>query len=65
MKGHIGMDSAQSIIHSAEVTAANVAEAIRLTNARQVDLSSGVESAPGVKDHAKIAAFVTAANRTN
>ena len=26
MKGHIGMDSAQSIIHSAEVTAANVAD---------------------------------------
>jgi phosphoribosylanthranilate isomerase len=32
-------------------------EAIRLTNARQVDVSSGVESAPGVKDPARIAAF--------
>ena len=30
--------------------AGNVAEAIRLTGARQVDLSSGVETAPGVKD---------------
>ncbi len=39
----------------------NVAEAVRLTGARQVDVSSGVESAPGVKDHAKIAAFVAAA----
>ena len=39
----------------------NVAEAIRLTGARQVDVSSGVETAPGVKDHAKIAAFVAAA----
>ena len=39
----------------------NVAEAIRLTGARQVDVSSGVESAPGVKDHAKILEFVTAA----
>ena len=39
----------------------NVAEAIRLTGAAQVDVSSGVESAPGVKDHAKIAAFVAAA----
>jgi phosphoribosylanthranilate isomerase len=39
----------------------NVADAIRLTGARQVDVSSGVESAPGVKDHAKIAAFVAAA----
>lgn len=43
------------------LTAGNVAEAIRLTGARQVDVSSGVESAPGVKDQAKIAAFVAAA----
>lgn len=43
------------------LTPDNVAEAIRLTNARQVDVSSGVESAPGVKDHARIAAFVAAA----
>ena len=42
------------------LTPDNVAEAIRLTNVRQVDVSSGVESAPGVKDHARIAAFVAA-----
>jgi phosphoribosylanthranilate isomerase len=45
------------------LTAANVAEAIRLTNARQVDLASGVESAPGVKDPALIHAFVKAATQ--
>lgn len=43
------------------LTPENVAEAIRLTNARQVDVSSGVESAPGVKDPARIAAFTRAA----
>ncbi|MBI1415990.1 MAG: phosphoribosylanthranilate isomerase [Limimaricola sp.] len=43
------------------LTPANVAEAIRLTGARQVDVSSGVESAPGVKDPARIAAFIAAA----
>lgn len=42
------------------LTPQNVAEAIRLTGARQVDVASGVESAPGVKDHARIAAFVAA-----
>lgn len=39
----------------------NVAEAIRLAGAPMVDTSSGVESAPGVKDVDKIAAFCKAA----
>ena len=42
-------------------TPGNVAEAVRLTGARQVDVSSGVESAPGQKDTDLIRAFVTAA----
>lgn len=40
--------------------AGNVAEAIRQTGAPLVDTSSGVESAPGVKDLDKIAAFCRA-----
>ncbi|MGJ8621401.1 MAG: phosphoribosylanthranilate isomerase [Yoonia sp.] len=44
------------------LTPDNVAEAIALTGAQQVDVSSGVESAAGVKDAAKIAAFCAAAS---
>ena len=44
------------------LTAQNVAEAVRLTNVLQVDVASGVESAPGIKDPAKIAAFIAAAD---
>ncbi|WP_279391857.1 phosphoribosylanthranilate isomerase [Shimia aestuarii] len=43
------------------LTPENVAEAIRMTGARQVDVSSGVESAPGVKDAGLIRDFVAAA----
>lgn len=43
------------------LTAENVAEAVRMTGARQVDVSSGVERAPGVKDAALIRGFVSAA----
>ena len=43
------------------LTAETVAEAIRVTGARQVDVSSAVESAPGVKDEALIQAFCRAA----
>ena len=43
------------------LTPENVAEAVGLTGARQVDVSSGVESAPGVKDPALISAFLKAA----
>lgn len=43
------------------LTASNVADAIRLTGARQVDVSSGVESAAGIKDAGLIAQFIAAA----
>ena len=43
------------------LNAQTVGQAIAVTGARQVDLSSAVESAPGVKDAGLIAAFCAAA----
>jgi phosphoribosylanthranilate isomerase len=45
---------------SGGLDARNVTEAVRVTGATLVDVSSGVESAPGVKDVDKIAAFLKA-----
>ena len=46
---------------SGGLTAQNLAEAVRICGATRVDVSSGVECAPGVKDDAKIRAFMEAA----
>jgi len=43
---------------SGGLDASNVAEAVRLTGARSVDVSSGVETAPGVKDPRIIRTFL-------
>ena len=48
---------------SGGLTPENVAEAVRISGARVVDVSSGVETKPGQKDPAKIAAFLAAAAR--
>ena len=43
------------------LTPDNVAQAIRVTQARQIDVSSGVESTPGLKDMDKMRNFVAQA----
>lgn len=49
---------------SGGLTPQNVADAIRVAGAREVDVSSGVESAPGVKSSALIRKFVESARKS-
>jgi phosphoribosylanthranilate isomerase len=55
------LDPGWPFLLSGGLNAGNVGEALRITGAPGVDVSSGVESAPGVKDVEKIRAFVRAA----
>ncbi|WP_112662079.1 phosphoribosylanthranilate isomerase [Microvirga flavescens] len=57
----IGLDPAIAFMLSGGLDPDNVAQAIRLTGAAAVDVSSGVEKSPGVKDPGKIEAFIRAA----
>mgnify|MGYP000956201145 FL=1 len=52
------LDPGRPVMLSGGLDPTNVAEAIAVTGVSAVDVSSGVESAPGVKDPEKIAAFV-------
>jgi phosphoribosylanthranilate isomerase len=60
----LGIDPGVPFMLSGGLDAANVAEALRVTRAPAVDVSSGVERNPGNKDPDKIRAFVRAVRAT-
>ncbi len=55
-----GIDAGVPFMLSGGLDAGNVAEALRITRASGVDVSSGVERAPGEKDPEKIRTFIRA-----
>jgi len=60
-----GIDPKINFMLSGGLDAGNVADAIAITKAPGCDVSSGVESAPGVKDPDKIRQFIRAARATD
>jgi phosphoribosylanthranilate isomerase len=57
---HAVTNSRIPVILAGGLTAKNVADAIRQVRPYAVDVASGIETAPGVKDHRKTAAFIAA-----
>ena len=57
------LDTRLPFMLSGGLDVANVAEALRITGAPGVDVSSGVERSPGAKDPEKIRAFLAAVRR--
>jgi phosphoribosylanthranilate isomerase len=62
-KRHRQRQPGKTWILSGGLSPENVGEALAETGARFLDVNSGVESAPGVKDHAKLKAFVASVRK--
>jgi phosphoribosylanthranilate isomerase len=60
----VPQQSERPIVLAGGLTAENVADAINSTGVYGVDVSGGVESAPGIKDRTKITAFIHNARLT-
>ena len=60
-----GLDLPVPFMLSGGLTVENVGEALRLAGAPGVDVSSGVERAPGIKEIGRIHAFIDAVRGTN